>query len=103
MNIIIISVLDLQDPTSSFSNNRQSAIRLKHLPPGSVQFETIIELDVLGNVIQNTNGNEPGLIGYLKEGQQKSIIFFTKDCDSKSIPKLGDEVNKKESIIKLEE
>ncbi|XP_033223033.1 cold shock domain-containing protein E1-like isoform X2 [Belonocnema kinseyi] len=82
----------IQDPTSSFSNSRQSAIRLKHLPPGSVQFETVIESDVLGNVIQNTNGNEPGLIGYLKEGQQKSIIFFTKDCDPKSIPKLGDEV-----------
>lgn len=82
----------IQDPSSSFSNSRQSAIRLKHLPPGSVQFETVIEADVLGSVIQDTNGNEPGLIGYLKEGQQKSIIFFTKDCDPKSIPNLGDKV-----------
>lgn len=82
----------IQDPSSSFSNSRQSAIRLKHLPPGSVQFETVIESDVLGNVIQDTNGNEPGLIGYLKDGQQKSIIFFVKDCDPKSIPNLGDKV-----------
>lgn len=67
---------------------------MKHLPPGSVQFETVIESDVLGNVIQDTNGNEPGLIGYLKDGQQKSIIFFVKDCDPKSIPNLGDKVIK---------
>lgn len=65
---------------------------MKHLPPGSVQFETVIESDVLGSVIQDTNGNEPGLIGYLKDGQQKSIIFFIKDCDPKSIPNLGDKV-----------
>ncbi|XP_015595682.1 cold shock domain-containing protein E1 [Cephus cinctus] len=82
----------IQDPSSSFSNTRQSAIRLKHLPPGSVQFETIIEANVLGSVIQDTNNIEPGLIGYLKDGQQKSIIFFNKDCDSKNIPRLGDKV-----------
>ncbi|GAB0089860.1 hypothetical protein DMENIID0001_044780 [Sergentomyia squamirostris] len=33
----------IQDPNSSFANTRQSAIRIKHLPEGTVQFETLIE------------------------------------------------------------
>jgi hypothetical protein len=33
---------------SSFSSSRQSAIRIKHLPPGTVQFETITEKNVTG-------------------------------------------------------
>nr|XP_031826339.1 cold shock domain-containing protein E1 [Nomia melanderi] len=82
----------IQDPTSSFSSNRQSAIRLKHLPPGTVQFETIVEKDLVGTVIQGGNGLVSGLIGYTKENQQKSVIFFTKDCDSKNIPKVDDKV-----------
>lgn len=57
---------------------------------GTVTFQTIIEKDILGTVIQDTNSMEPGLIGY---GQQKSIIFFSKDCDPKHIPKLNDKVN----------
>ncbi|XP_012137903.1 cold shock domain-containing Unr isoform X2 [Megachile rotundata] len=82
----------IQDPSSSFSNNRQSAIRLKHLPAGTVQFETIIEKDILGTIIQGINGIEPGLIGYMKDNQQRSVIFFSKDCDPKNIPRLGDKV-----------
>ncbi|XP_029053101.1 cold shock domain-containing protein E1 isoform X1 [Osmia bicornis bicornis] len=82
----------IQDPSSSFSNNRQSAIRLKHLPAGTVQFETIIEKDLLGTIIQGINGIEPGLIGYTKDNVQKSVIFFSKDCDPKNIPRLGDKV-----------
>lgn len=39
----------VQDPTSSFSNPRLSAIRIKHLPEGTVKFETLIENDVEGN------------------------------------------------------
>ena len=81
-----------QDPSSSFSNTRQSAIRLRHLPPGTVQFENIIESNVLGSIIQETKNSDPGLIAYIKEGQQKSIIFFAKDCDVKIAPKIGDKV-----------
>lgn len=33
---------------SSFANNRLSAIRIKHLPPGKVQFETLMETNVEG-------------------------------------------------------
>ncbi|XP_011499122.1 PREDICTED: cold shock domain-containing protein E1 [Ceratosolen solmsi marchali] len=82
----------IQDPSSSFSNARQSGIRLKHLPSGTVQFETIIESNVLGNVIKEISDNEPGLIGYLKDEQEKNIIFFSKDCNFKNIPKLNDKV-----------
>lgn len=38
----------VQDPTSSFSNPRLSAIRIKHLPEGTVKFETLIESGVEG-------------------------------------------------------
>lgn len=38
----------VQDQTSMFSNNRQSAIRMKWLPPGTVQFEIRIENDLAG-------------------------------------------------------
>ncbi|XP_017892359.1 cold shock domain-containing protein E1 isoform X1 [Ceratina calcarata] len=82
----------IQDPSSSFSNNRQSAIRLIRLAAGTVQFETIIEKDLLGTVIQNINVPAPGLIEYTKDNEQKNIIFFSKDCDPKNIPKLNDKV-----------
>jgi cold shock CspA family protein len=38
----------VQDPTSSFSNPRLSAIRIKHLPEGTVKFETLIESGIEG-------------------------------------------------------
>lgn len=38
----------IQEPGSSFANNRLSAIRIKHLPPGKVQFETMIETNIEG-------------------------------------------------------
>ncbi|XP_034946970.1 cold shock domain-containing protein E1 isoform X2 [Chelonus insularis] len=82
----------VQDPPTFFSNTRQSAIRLRHLPSGTVQFETITEKDLLGTIVKDVTGIDPGFIGYTKDGQQKNIIFFTKDCDSKNIPRLGDKV-----------
>jgi hypothetical protein len=85
--------MNFQDPSSSFSNARQSGIRLKHLPSGTVQFETIIESNVLGNVIKEISDNEPGLIGYMKDEEEKSIIFFSKDCMFKNIPKLNNKVS----------
>ncbi|KAJ8687739.1 hypothetical protein QAD02_023533 [Eretmocerus hayati] len=83
----------VQDSSSgSFSMSRQSAIRLKHLPMGTVQFETITESDLTGTVVQEISGNEPGLIGYLKDDEEKTIIFFSKDCNTKHVPKLDDKV-----------
>ncbi|KAK2581303.1 hypothetical protein KPH14_008082 [Odynerus spinipes] len=83
----------IQDPSSSFSYTRPSAIRLKHLPTGTVEFETIIEKDLQGNVVEDTNGVQRGLIGYTKDNQQKVIMFFSKDCDPKNIPRVGDKVH----------
>jgi cold shock CspA family protein len=40
----------VQDPTSSFGNPRLSAIRIKHLPEGTVKFETLIESSVEGKI-----------------------------------------------------
>lgn len=89
---MLIKYFLFQDPPTFFSSTRQSAIRLKHLPPGTVQFETVTETDLLGTIIQDVNGIDPGLIGYTDDDQEKSIIFFTKDCDAKNIPKLNDKV-----------
>lgn len=101
----------IQDQTNSsmFSNNRQSAIRMKWLPPGTVQFEIRIESDLNGVVSKDIplsswnnrsptktqNGeaaNDSGLISYTLYGVKKSIPFFQKDCDLKSFPRVGDKV-----------
>ncbi|XP_014613100.1 PREDICTED: cold shock domain-containing protein E1 isoform X1 [Polistes canadensis] len=91
--IVQVPTFCFEDPSSSFSYTRPSAIRLKHLPIGTVQFETIIEKDLMGNVVEDTNGVQRGLIGYTKDNQQNVIMFFSKDCDSKNIPKVGDKVH----------
>lgn len=101
----------IQDQISSFSNNRQSAIRMKWLPPGTVQFETCVECEVLGVVCKEIplinwttrspskglgNGEhqqaEPGLITYQANGQKKNISFHLKDIDMKQYPRLGDKI-----------
>jgi len=102
---------------SSFSNSRQSAVRIKHLPPGTVQFETITEKNVSGVVGKEappppggwgsrsptkggsqTVGNceksptESGVINYDVNGTKKTILFYSKDCDPKNFPRAGDKV-----------
>ncbi|XP_067012520.2 RNA-binding protein Unr isoform X2 [Anabrus simplex] len=99
---------------SSFSNSRQSAIRIKHLPPGTVQFETIMEKNVAGVITKEapalnwgsrspTKGNgqspgrgdnstETGVINYQVNGTKKTIFFLAKDCDPKTFPRVGDKV-----------
>lgn len=107
----------IQDQTSSFSNNRQSAIRIKRLPSGSVKFELLQESGIVGVVckeavtswsirspsksaVQNgTNGNseanannDSGMISYQlqKDGSKKSVAFYLKD--QRNTPRLGDKV-----------
>nr|CAD7424847.1 unnamed protein product [Timema monikensis] len=109
----------------SFSNSRQSAIRIKHLPTGTVQFEVVIEKNVSGVITKEippqngnfgtrsptktnsqspTNGNEKtsesGVIQYQVNGAKKSIYFFPKDCDQKSLPHIGDKVDFNISQVK---
>ncbi|XP_069686488.1 RNA-binding protein Unr isoform X2 [Periplaneta americana] len=101
---------------SSFSSNRQSAIRIKHLPQGTVQFETVTEKNVTGIVGKEAppppggwgsrsptkSGNqspgngeksaESGIINYQVNGTKKTIFFYSKDCDPKNLPRVGDKV-----------
>nr|CAH7723561.1 unnamed protein product [Callosobruchus chinensis] len=98
----------IQDQSSStmFNQNRPSAIRMKLLPPGTVQFEIRIENDLTGVVTKepswnsnrsptkekNGDNGEPGLIGYALNGVKKTITFYMKDCDAKHLPRIGDKV-----------
>ncbi|XP_063227409.1 cold shock domain-containing protein E1-like isoform X2 [Bacillus rossius redtenbacheri] len=101
---------------TSFSNSRQSAIRIKHLPAGTVQFEVMVERGVSGVVSKegqlpggwssrsptkssnqspaNTTekSGEPGVIQYQTNGTKKSLFFLPKDCDPKNLPRVGDKV-----------
>lgn len=88
----------IQDPGSSFANTRQSAIRIKHLPTGSVKFETLIESNVEGIVsreapkspIKSQERTEGGVISYGQGPNKKTIMYFLKDCDK--APRVGDKV-----------
>lgn len=111
----------IQDQTSTYSNNRQSAIRMKRLPVGTVQFEALVESDVSGfvskeippqawtnrsptkslNGAQTGNGDhlaEAGQISYQSGEGKKTVVFFLKDCDPKQFPKFGDKVSGLESL-----
>ncbi|KXJ84117.1 hypothetical protein RP20_CCG017526 [Aedes albopictus] len=88
----------IQDPGSSFANTRQSAIRIKHLPVGTVKFETLIESNVEGIVsreapkspIKSQERTEGGVISYGQGPNKKTIMYFLKDCDK--APRVGDKV-----------
>lgn len=88
----------IQDPGSSFANNRQSGIRIKHLPVGTVKFETLVESNVEGVVsreapkspIKSQERTEGGVITYGQGPNKKTIMYFLKDCDKP--PRVGDKV-----------
>ncbi|XP_035793384.1 cold shock domain-containing protein E1-like [Anopheles albimanus] len=88
----------IQDPGSSFANNRQSAIRIKHLPIDTVKFETLIESNVEGIVsreapkspIKSQERTEGGVITYGQGQNKKTIMYFLKDCDKP--PRVGDKI-----------
>lgn len=100
-----------QDPSSSFGNSRQSAIRIKHLPRGSVQFEVLIEEGLVGIVTvvateifepsspSKNNAHqldevtyEPGVITLHSNGVKRTILYNVKDCNGKYVPRQGDKV-----------
>ncbi|VVC94337.1 unnamed protein product [Leptidea sinapis] len=97
------------DPISSFSNlnTRQSAIRIKHLEPGTVQFETLVEKGVRGVVTKeaqsyshSSSNTSPTRIASLENGiiscqinnVKKNVPFSFKNCESKMLPRVGDKV-----------
>ncbi|CAB3226075.1 unnamed protein product [Arctia plantaginis] len=95
------------DPVTTFSNmnNRQSAIRIKHLVPGTVKFETLIEHGARGVVTKEATmysssssptrspAEQNGLISWQVNPQtKKSLQFSSKKCESKMLPRVGDVV-----------
>lgn len=107
------TVVQDQTTSSMYLNNRQSAIRMKWLPPGTVQFEVRVENDLSGVVTavgsnwsnrsptKTMNGfnngespqQEAGTITYQAwGGTKKTIAFYLKDCDAKHCPRVGDKV-----------
>ncbi|PSN48449.1 hypothetical protein C0J52_16573 [Blattella germanica] len=101
---------------SSFSSSRQSAIRIKHLSPGTVKFETTMEKNatsVLSKEVatppasygprsptktenqsprnEEKSPTESGVINYQLNGTKKTI-FYSKDSDPKNLPRTGDKV-----------
>ncbi|XP_055310650.1 cold shock domain-containing protein E1 isoform X3 [Sitodiplosis mosellana] len=88
----------IQEPGSSFANNRLSAIRIKHLPPGKVQFETLMETNIEGTVtreaprspVKSQERMEGGVITYTQANTKKTIMYFLKDCEKP--PRVGDNV-----------
>lgn len=104
----------VQDQSALFGANRQSAIRMKLLPPGTVQFETRVENGLTGIVnkevplnnwsnrspTKSQNGHsgdhtpESGLISYQANGVKKTVPYYSKDCDTKHYPRVGDKVRR---------
>ncbi|XP_037299850.1 cold shock domain-containing protein E1 [Manduca sexta] len=95
------------DPVSTFSNmnTRQSAIRIKHLPAGSVHFETLVDRGLRGVVAKeapaHTSTASPtrpappdtnGLITCQINQTKKTLPFMAKKCESKTLPRVGDKV-----------
>lgn len=88
----------IQDPTSSFNNPRLSAIRIKHVPEGTVKFENLIDTGLEGIVtreapkspVKSQERTEGGVITYGIGNNKKTIMYFLKDCDKS--PRIGDNV-----------
>lgn len=103
----------IQDPQSSYANQRNSAIRIKILAAGTVQFETMLERGISGVVAKEASSAwssrpspsktgssdkspEPGLISYTTNMNgatvKKTVSYYAKDCDLKGLPRIGDKV-----------
>lgn len=94
------------DPVTTFHskmNNRQSGIRIKHLPSGTVKFETLIEHGARGVISKEaavcstsssptrTPVEQNGLINWqVNQQTKKSIPYLFKKCGSKMLPRVGD-------------
>lgn len=88
----------VQDPASSYTNTRLNAIRIKHLPAGTVQFETLVESALEGIItreapkspVKTQERTEGGVISYIQGNNKKTIMYFLKDCEKP--PRVGDNV-----------
>ncbi|EDX15708.1 GD17589 [Drosophila simulans] len=88
----------IQEPGLAYNNSRLQAIRIKHLPPNSVQFETLVASNIEGCVtreapkspIKSQDRVEGGVITYEHADVKKTIMYFLKDCEKP--PRIGERV-----------
>ncbi|XP_037906912.1 cold shock domain-containing protein E1 isoform X3 [Hermetia illucens] len=89
----------IQEPRLTYGNNsRLSAIRIKHLPAGTVQFETLVASNVEGVItreapkspVKSQDRVEGGVISYAQGDILKTIMYFLKDCEKP--PRMGNNV-----------
>ncbi|KAI8040549.1 hypothetical protein M5D96_006492 [Drosophila gunungcola] len=88
----------IQEPGLAYNNSRLQAIRIKHLPPNSVQFETLVVSNIEGCVtreapkspIKSQDRVEGGVITYENADAKKTIMYFLKDCEKP--PRIGERV-----------
>lgn len=87
-----------QEPGANFANTRFCAVRIKHLPKGTVQFETPVESNIEGVISREAPKSptksldrvEGGVIAYTQANQKKTIKYFLKDCEKP--PRIGDRI-----------
>jgi len=88
--------------------NKQSAVRIKILPIGSVQFEVVTQRNMIGTITREpssswaqrspsrVNGEKSaddlGLVSYQVNNIMEHVPFQAKECDIRNSPRLGDEV-----------
>ncbi|XP_037928242.1 cold shock domain-containing protein E1 [Teleopsis dalmanni] len=88
----------IQEPGVTYNNSRLHAIRIKHLPPNTVQFETLMASNIEGYVtreapkspVKSQDRVEGGVITYDHGESKKTIMYFLKDCEKP--PRIGDRV-----------
>ncbi|XP_055378743.1 cold shock domain-containing protein E1 isoform X2 [Condylostylus longicornis] len=88
----------IQEPGSTYNSSRLCAIRIKHLPHGTVQFETLVVSNIEGVItreapkspVKSQDRVEGGVISYDQNDTKKTIMYFLKDCEKP--PRIGSRV-----------
>ncbi|KAM7358524.1 cold shock domain-containing Unr [Cochliomyia hominivorax] len=88
----------VQEQGVPYNTSRLHGIRIKHLPPGTVQFETLMASNIEGYItreapkspVKSQDRVEGGVITYEHGELKKTIMYFLKDCEKP--PRIGDRV-----------
>ncbi|TMW52825.1 hypothetical protein DOY81_002092 [Sarcophaga bullata] len=88
----------VQEQGVPYNTSRLHGIRIKHLPPGTVQFETLVVGNIEGFItreapkspVKSQDRVEGGVITYEHGELKKTIMYFLKDCEKP--PRIGDRV-----------
>ncbi|XP_023294423.2 cold shock domain-containing protein E1 [Lucilia cuprina] len=88
----------VQEQGVPYNTSRLHGIRIKHLPTGTVQFETLMASNIEGYItreapkspVKSQDRVEGGVITYEHGELKKTIMYFLKDCEKP--PRIGDRV-----------